>query len=66
MNATPAYVAEQTARHYTRDRIRHAEARRAASAARTAASERRYAGPTAAPVPSGRRWWAFAVRTTTV
>lgn len=65
MVATPAYVAEQIARQHTRDRIRDAEARRAAQAARTAARERRHTGPTTASVVPVRRWWLFSTRTTT-
>jgi hypothetical protein len=66
MITSPAYVAEQIARQYTRDRIRDTEAQRAARAARTAARERRYADPTVAPSATGRRWWVFSARTTTV
>jgi hypothetical protein len=65
MIATPAYVAEQLARQYTRDRIRDTEARRAARAARTAARERRDADPTVAPSATGRRWRVSSARTTT-
>lgn len=64
MISTPAYVAEQLARQYTRDRIRDAEARRAAQAARTADRERRNAHPTVARVTTGRRRWGFSPRTT--
>ena len=64
MIATPAYVAERLARQYTRDRIRDAEARRAAQAVRTAGRERRNAKPTVARVTAGRRWWGFSARTT--
>ena len=46
MYSTSADVAEQIAREYTRDRIRDAEARRAARAARSAARERRNADST--------------------
>ena len=65
MFSTSTYVAEQIAREYTRDRIRDAEARRAAQTARTAARERRRADPTVAPVARVRRWWIFSARTTT-
>jgi hypothetical protein len=65
MIATPAYVAEQIARQYTRDRIRDAEARRTAQVARTAARERRDTDPRVAPVVPVRRWWIFSARTTT-
>ena len=63
MYTTATYVAEQIAREYTRDRIRDAEARRAAQAARTAGRERRYADPTVEPVAPVRRWRIFSART---
>ena len=59
MYSTPAHVAEQIAREYTRDRIRDAEVRRAARAARMVARERRYADATAEPVRPARRWRIF-------
>ena len=73
MYPTHDHIAEQIARQYTRDRIRDAEARRAARAARIvarapriAAQERRYADPADASVATGRRWWFFSAPTTRV
>ena len=63
MYMTATHVAEQIAREYTRDRIRDAEARRAAQAARTAGRERRYVDPGVEPVTPVRRWRIFSART---
>jgi hypothetical protein len=65
MDATPTYVAEKMAHEYTRDRIRDAEARRAVRVARSAARERRSAGPPAEPAVRVRWWRIFDARATT-
>lgn len=64
MYSSSTYVAEQIAREYARDRIRDAEFRRTARAARSAARERRYAYARGEQdVPARRWWWAFSART---
>ena len=63
MDTTPIYIAERISHEHTRERIRHAEASRAARTARSAARERRNVDPPVDPVTPARRWRIFAART---
>ena len=65
MYPTSDYIAQQIVSEYTRDRVRDAEARRAARTARIAGAARRCAEPASdSPAPVRRRW-VFSARTTT-
>ena len=63
MDTTPTYVAEQIAREYTRDRIRDAEAYRAARTARIGCPGAPQRRPPVDAVTPVRRWRILAART---